>query len=147
MKVILLSNIPKVGKKYEVKNVSDGYAVNFLFPRHLAEPATANAVNKLQKKQGQEEAERKVREDLLMKNLGDLEGTRIEMVEPANEQGHLFAGIHASEMIPVIKEQTRLDILPEHIVLDKPIKEVGEHTIEVKIQDKSARFTLVVSEK
>jgi len=147
MKVILLQNVPKIGKKFEQKVVSDGYATNFLIPRGLAEIATTSSVSRIMLRKSQSDTEAKIHEDLLLKNLHDLEGVRIEMTEAANDKGHLFAGIHAQELIPVIAEQTRLQILPEYIILEKPIKAVGEHQIPVTIQNTTVTFTLVVNAK
>jgi large subunit ribosomal protein L9 len=147
MKVILLKDVPKIGKKYEVKNVAEGHALNFLIPRGLVETATKSALEKVKTYKTQDEARRKIQEDLLLKNIADLEGVKIEMSETANDKGHLFAGIHKEEIIPEISKQTKLEILPEHLLLDKPIKSVGEHIIEVKIRDTHAKFTLIVSAK
>lgn len=147
MKVILLKQVPKVGQKYEVKNVSDGYAMNFLFPRRLAEAATPSAIKRIETRKSADDGERKIHEDLLLKNVKDLEGVRVEMTETANDLGHLFAGIHADEISVALQQQSRLQILPEYIVLDKPIKTLGEHKIPVKIQDVSTSFTLVVLAK
>ncbi len=121
--------------------------MNFLIPRGLAEVATESSVSRIMLRKSQSDTESKIHEYLLLKNLHDLEGARIEMTEAANDKGHLFAGIHAEELIPVIAEQTRLQILPEHIVLEKPIKVVGEHQIPVTIQNTTVTFTLVVSAK
>jgi len=147
MKVILLKDVAKLGKKYEVKEVSDGHAVNFLIPRGAVLIATSSNLKKVESQKGQETGERQVKSDLLLKNLEDVKGIVVEMSEKANDKGHLFAGIHKEEIIPVIKAQTRLDILPEFIVLDKPIKEVGEHVIEVKVEDISVTFKLIVTAK
>ncbi len=147
MKVILLLQVRNIGNKYEIKNVSDGYAMNFLFPKKLAEIATDAAVKRLMGKKAAADGEQKIHEDLLMKNLKDLEGVRIEMMESANDKGHLFAGIHAAEIVPVLMEQTRLQILPEYINLEKPIKTSGEHVIEVRVQNVKVTFTLVVLAK
>lgn len=147
MKVILLKQVPKVGQKYEVKNVSDGYAMNFLFPRRLAEAATPSAIKRIETRKSADDGERKIHEDLLLKNVKDLEGVRVEMSEIANDQGHLFAGIHADEISIALQQQSRLQILPEYIVLDKPIKTLGEHKIPVKIQDVLTSFTLVILAK
>ena len=144
MKVILLKDVQKVGRKYEVVNVAEGFAMNSLIPRGLAETATEKALLRADKFKATEDADRKVREDLLLKNLKDLSGVTLEISGKANEKGHLFAGIHKEELIPALKEQTRLDIDQSYIVLDKPLKEVGEHKVEVKVQDKSAEFTVVI---
>ena len=144
MKVILNKDIPKVGKKYEVKNVADGHALNFLIPHGLAVAATVGALKKLEIAKTMVAVEKKVQEDLLLKNLKSLDGARIEIVEKANDKGHLFAGLHKEQIIPEIKKQTGLDVLPEFLVLDKPIKQIGEHSLEIKIQDKTAKFVVVV---
>lgn len=147
MQVILLKNVAKLGKKYDVKNVSDGYALNFLIPNGMAEPAVGGAIKRLEALKLKEEENRKVREDLLLKNLHSIDGIILEMEERANKQGHLFAGIHKEEIVSELKKQDRLEILPEHINLERPIKEVGEHEIEVKIQNETAKFKLIVKAK
>ena len=144
MKVILNKDIPKVGKKYEVKNVADGHALNFLIPHGLAVAATAGALKKLEIIKTHLAMEKKIQEDSLFKNLQLLDGAKIEIIEKANAQGHLFAGLHKEQIIPAIKKQTGLDVLPEFLVLYKPIKEIGERIFEVKVQDKLAKFTLIV---
>jgi large subunit ribosomal protein L9 len=147
MKVILLKDVAKIGKKYEVKNVADGHATNFLIPRGLVQIATESNVKTITLQKSRDEQEKKVQEDLILKNIKDLEGVNITVEEKANDKGHLFAGIHREEIVPLLKDQTRLDVLPEHIILEKPIKEVGEHEIEVHVQNVKAKFKLTVTAK
>src|SRR3989344_999724 len=71
MKVILLEDVKKIGRKFEVKNVSDGYAKNFLFPNGLADIATPDALKELEKKKS--ETDKESRE--LMKRLEELART------------------------------------------------------------------------
>ncbi len=142
MKVILLRDVPKIGHKYQVMTVADGYAGNFLFPNKLAEQATQSALVRVEKLMAEEKAQKSIREDLLIKNLKAINGVTIEITEKANAKGHLFAGLHKDILIPALKEQTRLDIDAEHIVLDKPLKEIGEHKVTIKVQDKTAEFTV-----
>jgi large subunit ribosomal protein L9 len=144
MKVILLKSVPKIGNKYAVINVADGFAMNSLFPKGLAEVATPKALARVEQLKSAEDMERQVREDLLLKNLKEIEGITVEYSGKANDKGHLFAGIHKDEIIKALKEQDRLDITAEYIDLEKPIKEVGEHKISVNVQGKTAEFTLVV---
>ncbi len=142
MKIILLRDVQKVGHKYQVVDVAEGFAMNALFPKGLAENATPKALKRVETLQVAEAADQKVREDLLLKNLKDISGVTLEIVGKANDKGHLFAGIHKDALVPALKEQTRLDIDAQYIVLDKPLKEVGEHKVEVKVQDKSVEFTV-----
>ncbi len=147
MKIILTKDVADVGRRYETKNIADGYAINFLIPKGLAIAATPEAVKKIDAIHAREEGDKRVAEELLLKNLAGLDGVTITMTEKANPKGSLFAGIHKAEIIPEILKQTRLQISPEFIVLEKPIKEVGDHVIEVKVKGKSVKFTLVVKAK
>lgn len=144
MKVILLKGVQKLGKRLDIVEVSDGFAMNSLFPKKLAELATKDAIQRAHKIKSLEEAERKVREDLLIKNLKSIEGVTIEITGKANSQGHLFAGIHKEALAPALKEEARIDIDAEYINLDKPLKEVGEHMVSVSVQDKTASFKVVI---
>ncbi len=144
MKVIFLKDVPRVGRRYEVKNVSDGYARNFLFPRKAAEVATSDALASLEKRKTAAAGEQKVREDLLMKNLADIDGVIVTVSEKTNEKGHLFASIHTDKIAKALKAQTGLDVEPAHISLDEPIKAIGKHAIAVKVGNKKGSFTLVV---
>jgi len=147
MKIILKQDVPKIGKKFETKNVSDGYALNFLIPKGLAEVATTVSIKKAGEALKALEALKKVHEDLILKNLKNIDGVTINISDKANEKGHLFAGIHKDQIIAELKKETRLEVLPEFIDLEKPIKEVGEHSVKVTIQGKTATFKVVVSAK
>jgi len=144
MKIILLHDVAKVGKKYDMKNVSDGHALNLLIPQNLAVVATPSAVRRIEKLKSEDSAHKKVQEDLLLMNIKALDGLTLELSEKANEKGNLFAGVHKNEIIKAMKIQKQIDLLPEFIMLDKPIKEVGEHAIEIKVQDKKAKFTVSI---
>lgn len=144
MKVIFLRDVPKVGKKHETKEVPDGYGRNFLLKRGLAEIATTGAIKRVEEIKKNVEVGKKIQEDLLIKNLEDLGGITITLKEKANEEGHLFAGIHKEEIISEIKKETRLDMSPEFIELDKPIKKTGEFDINVSVRGKKAKFKLIV---
>lgn len=145
MKIILLQDVTKVGKKYDVKNVSDGHALNFLIPKGLAEAATPSALKKMEKLRLEDATRQKIQEDLLLMNLKTIEGATIEIKEKANEKGHLFAGVHKTEIITAMKSQKQILLLPEFIILDKPIKEVGECEVEIKVKDKSVKLKVVVN--
>ncbi len=154
MRVILLRDVPGVGRKYEIKNIADGYVKNFLLPKGLVEIATDKTVSRLESLKKAEEEERKKHEDSLYKNMGELSACAsthadrsevvIKLKEKTNEKGHLFAGIHAGEISEALKSQTKIDIPEEFIVLEKPIREIGEFVIPVKIHGKKGEFKLIV---
>ena len=145
MQVILLKDVPKIGQRNTVKNVSDGYAMNFLFPNKLAEPATPKKIKNLEKAKLQHETEDKIHNDLLLKNMRSLDGARVEMEGKANEQGHLFKGIHIEEIAEELRKQDHIDLKSEYIQLEHPIKEIGEFDITAKVGDIKAVFKLIVN--
>ncbi len=144
MKVILKQDIANMGQKYDIKNVSDGYARNFLIPRKLAEIATDKATKNIGALKKVHDAKAKVQEDLIAKNIDDLNGLTIEIKEKTNEKGHLFAGIHKDEIVSKIREQTQLEILPNFIELEDPIKEIGEYDISISAEGHKGSFKLKI---
>ena len=147
MKIVMLKDVKGVGKKHDIKVVADGFALNSLIPQGAAEVATAKALARVELVMKGEEAQKKINADLLSMNLKSIHDVVVTVTVGANEKGHLFAGLHAADIAPLVKEQTRIDVLPEFIQLEKPIKEVGTHKIDIKVQGKSATFTLEVKAK
>jgi large subunit ribosomal protein L9 len=147
MKIILLKDINKIGRKYEIKNVSDGHAINLLIPQGLAVAATGEALKRVEREKATMEINRKVREDLIAKNIADLKDQTVTISGKANAKGHLFAGLHADVIAKEVEKQTRLQIDPEFIKLDHPLKEVGEHIVEVSVGGKTGKFKLVIEGK
>lgn len=144
MKVIFLKDVPRVGNKNEIKEVNDGYASNFLLPKGLAKIATANAINEHEIKMREILVERKVQEDLLSRNLEEIKQKTITLFGKANEKGHLFQAIHKKEITEALYKEHRAQINEEFIILEKPIKEIGEHKIELKINNKKSYFTIKI---
>ncbi len=144
MKVIFLKDVPRVGKRHDVKETNDGYAVNFLFPRGLAELATPKAVADLERRKQNIEIEKEVQMDLLLKNLGEIKGKVLHIKGRTDEKGHLFSGIRARDIVEAMKAEHHADVSEGSIKLDRPIKGVGEYEIPIEIQGKSSWFKLVV---
>ena len=124
-----------MGRKGEIKNVSDGYAGNFLLPKKLAQIATPNALVVAEKLKNQMEQDREVQKDILEKNIKGLKDLKVQIKAKANEKGHLFSIIHPDEISKILKEQHHLDIPSKIIEIEKTIKEIGEHTIKTKHQE------------
>lgn len=133
-----------MGRRYDIKDVADGYARNFIIKNKLGEMATPKLIQWAEHEKGRITQEKRLHEDLLIKNLEDLRGVAITLHGKANEQGHLFAGIHKEQLIAAIKEATRLEVDVEHIVLEKPIKELGEHKVNIVVQNKKTSFKVLV---
>jgi len=145
MKIILLQDVSKVGKKWEVKNVADGFAQNSLIPRRLAEAATGAAVKRAEAARADSDTKRVMGADALAKNLKKIEGARVEISAKANEHGHLFAAIHENDILKALKQKTGVEVAPEFLKIVHPIKTAGEHRIDVSAGDAKTHFTLSVS--
>lgn len=132
MKIILMHDMPNTGRKYEIKEVSDGYARNYLLPKKLAQLATPANLKAAEIKRKQHKDEEKIQQNIFEKNLEALKGIKLEISCKTNEKGHLFAGIKAENISDALKNQHRIDIPADIIELKNPIKETGEHKVKVK---------------
>ncbi|MDQ5954254.1 MAG: large subunit ribosomal protein [Patescibacteria group bacterium] len=103
MKVIFLHDVPRVGKKNDIKEVNDGYALNFLIPRKLVDRATEKSVQNLE--------------------------------------------LRKKEIVETMSKEHKAQLSEEFIVLDKPIKELGEFDIPVEIKGKKSSFKLIIKSK
>ena len=144
MKIILLKDVKKIGKKYDMKDVADGYALNMLVPNGLAIPATAGNVKMIETKKKGDALENAKTEVEIQKALDEIKGISVEIKGKVNDKGHLFAGIHKAEIIEAVKKQKGVNISAEHLLLEHPLKEVGEHAITVKVANKEVAFKLVI---
>ena len=145
MKIVLLKDVAGVGQKNDVQSVSDGYALNFLIPKKLSVAGTPKAIAHAKRLESEHKAERRIQVDLLMKNLASVAGVVIELGGKASEKGHLFASIHAKDIVAALKKQKGIDLSPEFLELPHPIKSVGEHQVQFKTDGQTGHFTLVVT--
>ncbi len=143
MKIIFLKDVPRIGLKYEIKEVADGYG-RHLIAQKVAFVATEETIASIEKKKSTDATLKKVHANLLVKNLNALNGTTITLRGKANEKGHLFASIHKEEIIAELRRTTHLDMNPDYVILDKPLKEVGSFEIPVNINKDRAVFTVIV---
>ena len=128
MKVILTKDVSGLGRANQIKDVSDGHARNFLIPKHLALPATAQVLAKVQKeeKEKQEKLIKLQERNVSLRN--NLEGKTFTIRAKAEKQ-NLFAAVHEDQIAKL------LAVEPEKIIISQPIKSLGLHEVEVKFSD------------
>ena len=143
MKIILTAHVKNVGRKGEVKEISDGYASNFLLPKKLAVLATPAELKKLDETKKHIEIKKAVSGALLDKNLKELASVHVELKRKANNEGHLFSSIHASDVLEALEKQHKIELDEKHLP-EIHIKTIGEHKIEIKIDGKKAEFVVDV---
>ena len=132
MKVILLDDVAKLGQRGDVRDVSDGYARNFLIPKKLALSATSGNLNNLDhiKKQQDAKAGRiKTDAEALRARI---EALTYEERRQASEEGKLFGSV-TSQDIAEFLESKGLKIERRRIHLDEPIKTLGETRVTIRI--------------
>ena len=133
MKLILLEDVKGVGKKGDIVNKNDGYAINFLIPKKLAVEATNANLNDLELKK-KSEAKRKKEELEEAQRLGaELNDKVVKVKVKAGENGKVFGSVTDKEIASALLEQTGLDIDKKKISFDDPIKMVGRRIVKVKL--------------
>lgn len=133
MKVILLQDIEKLGKKYEIREVADGYARNYLFPQKLAKPATrenlrwARNQKELKRKKSEEELER------IGRLASQIDGLEVEIGVKIGEKDQFFEKVNAQKIAKKLKE-LGYEIKRGQIELKEPIEELGEFPVKIKFE-------------
>jgi large subunit ribosomal protein L9 len=133
MKVILNADVQGKGKKGQVVSVSDGYARNFLFPKKLAVEANAANLNAAEKAKRTDEHRRQVELENARALAEKLKEVKVIVKAKCGEGTRLFGSVTTQELADAIKEQFGYDIDKKKIVLDAPVKELGEYTALVRV--------------
>jgi large subunit ribosomal protein L9 len=145
MKIILLDDVPKLGRRGEVRDVSDGYARNFLLPHKLALNATAANLKNLDAiKARQESQAAKVRAE----SEGQarlIEGLSFTQTRQASDEGKLFGSVGKAD-ISAFLAQHGIEVERRRIMLDEPIKTLGEVNVPIRLPaDVTAQLKVSVS--
>ncbi len=142
MKVIFLKDVPRIGKKGEVKNVADGFAQNSLLPKGLAKIATPQAIKAMQDQKAHADELVIQHTEKMKKAIEALSEKKIVVELAANDQGHLFSKFKVEQLKKVFAAKG-IDFDIKNIVPFE-LKEVGVHTIKIKSPQLSGDFTLEI---
>ena len=147
MKVIFNVDVKGQGKKGEMKEVSSGYARNYLIPRGLAAEATADNINALKLKEKAKAAQIAREKAQAEENARKLEGVQVLIRARAGSSGKLFGAVTSQEICDALKEQFDIDIEKNKIVQAEPIKTFGSYTVKAKLGfETSGTINLLVIE-
>ena len=136
MKVILLKDVKGTGKKGEVKEVSDGYARNFLLPKKMAKVADNQAVKELKEQNKSAEIKAQKEYEEAVESGDKMKEMNIEIYSKAGEGGRLFGSITAKEIEKQNKKQKGIAVDKRKILLNEPIRVLGSRFVEIKIHQK-----------
>ncbi len=137
MKVILLEDVKNIGKKYEIKDVSPGYAKNFLFPKKLAELANHMALKKLSQIKSSKEKESKELESHLTQISELIQQRSLIFEMKTDKNGKTFGSVTKDMILKALRSNKFITKERVEIKLDHPLKEIGEHLIEVNLKNRT----------
>lgn len=133
MKIILLEDVPKVGRKNEIKEVSDGLAKNMLIPKGLAIFATTDAQAKLVKKAKEKIQSKNKALEKIKQHKSELERRTFTVKVKVGDKGQIFSGVHEKDIASAVFQKTKIELDKTGIQAHKAIKELGEHVVTVKL--------------
>jgi len=143
MKVILLTDIPKVGNKYDVKDFKEGYAQNVLLSKGLAEIATPQALGRLAARRAQIDKAKEEEMKAFNELISSVNNKVITIKVKSNEKGHLFKAVSPRDVVEAIKQSSGVDVDEDTLVMEH-IKELGTYSILIKKGDKKGKCQIVV---
>ena len=147
MKVILLQDVKKMGKKGDVIEASDGYARNYLFPRKLAEEATANALHVVNAKKENERKKKLAELEAAQKLAAELKGKEVTINAKAGDSGRVFGAITNKDGAEAINSEFNLSIDKKKVVVNT-IKVAGTYEVEVKLYPEvSTKMKVIIVSK
>lgn len=142
-----MKDIEKLGKKYEIKEVADGFAKNYLIPKGLAKVANEKNLKWLEKQK--EKEEKKAEEELkkVQELASSIDGQEIFIPVKVGENGQLFESVTAQKIYEKLKE-LGFNIKRNQIMLKSPIKELGEFPVVIKFpHNLEAEIKVIVVEE
>ena len=146
MKIILRKDVQSVGEAGDIVEVKDGYARNYLFPNKVAEIATQGALENRERNLERIKLKaEKIHQEALAKaeKIESLE--KIEIEAKAGETGKLFGAITTKKLAEILNEKTGFDIDRKTLSLNKPINQLGEYELLIKLSSKvSTKLNIVV---
>lgn len=145
MKVILLQDVKGTGKKGEIKEVSDGYARNFLIGKGLAAEATPANLNKLEGQKASEQHKIEVAKQEASAQAAKLEGKKITVAAKAGQGGRLFGTVTLGNVADAIQQQIGFTVDKRKLSVGSEMKNIGDYSAEAKFYAGiSAKFTVSV---
>ncbi len=144
MKVILLEDVENLGLAGEIKDVKDGYARNFLFPKKVSIPATKGNVGLIEEKIKNIAKRTQKRLQVEQVKKEQLDNIIVHIKAKAGEKGKLFGSIGTQDIYNALKEK-QIDVDKKNIRLPEPIKKIGEYDVTIALyRDIKATVKVIV---
>jgi len=148
MKVVLLEDLPGKGKAGEIKEVSKGYARNFLLPRGLALVATSTVIKQVESNLEKEKLEESIDRDKLVELAQQIEGREIRFKARMGDGERLFGSITAADVAEELSQAIGSVIDKKKIDIEKSLRKTGSYEVVVKLaSDLNPQITVVIEEE
>jgi large subunit ribosomal protein L9 len=145
MKIILMDDVPALGRRGDVRDVSDGYARNYLLPQKLALHATAANLKNLESIKARQDAAAAKLTAQAQEQARAIEALHFTQARQASDEGRLFGSIGKADIAAYLS-QHGVEVERRRIALDEPIKSVGDFTVPVRLHaDVTAQFKVSVT--
>lgn len=147
MEVLLVKDVPGIGKAGQTKKVTDGYARNYLLARHLAVVASQSALKQAERlRQTSIKRDAETRDEA--RNLAEmLDKARLSFHVKAGETDRLFGAITASDIAEALEREHQITVDKRKIDLDTPIKDLGEHRVPIRLHAEVIAHVTVLVER
>lgn len=147
MKVILLKDEKKLGKKGEIIEVSEGYARNYILPRKIGVEASSGNMNDLKLQKANEEKIAKEQLEAAQALAAELESKQVVLKIKAGEGGRTFGSVSTKEIAAAVKEQHNIEIDKKKIQLPEALKNFGSYEVAIKLHPQvTGKLTVKVVE-
>ncbi|MBQ7380492.1 MAG: 50S ribosomal protein L9 [Clostridia bacterium] len=147
MKVILTQDVKSQGKKDQIIEVSDGYARNFLFPKKLAIPADAKAVNEAKNKEASRLHKIEVEKQQAKELAEKLDSILVKIVSKSGADGRLYGAVTPKDVADALQKDFSIEVDKRKINIPEPIKSYGRFELDVKLYNEvSGKIHLLVTE-
>ncbi len=146
MKVVFLQNVARVGKAGEVKDVSDGYARNYLLPKGLALAATPAALKAAKEQAHREEQYQSRHAEELSELAQHINGMVVTFTAKVTDGSRIYGSVRDVQIADEVKRLTGVDIDRTKIELEQPLRELGTYEVAVRLgKDLVPRITVVIA--
>lgn len=133
MRVVLLKDVPPLGKAGEVVNVAEGYARNYLIPRRLAEPASEKKLEELSRIRRQREKKAAAATTRAEQVAAKLQGVTVLVRAKAGGGGRLFGAVTAKDIAAALENELGIKLDKKQILLEAPFKETGSYVVTARV--------------
>ena len=145
MKIILMDDVPALGRRGEVRDVSDGYARNYLLPHKLALHATTANLKNLEQIKARQDATAAKLTARAQEQARAIEALHFTQARQASDEGRLFGSIGKADLVAFLS-QHGVEVERRRIAMDEPIKSVGDFTVPVRLHaDVTAQLKVSVT--